>query len=127
MSQKKMETLKKQLHTDDNLNWLNPEKSLREQGIDETQVLVLRKKFFFTDQNVDRNDPIQLHLLYVQSRDAIIEGVHPVNKEEATQFAALQCQIQYGNHKSSQTHPTCLLYTSPSPRDRQKSRMPSSA
>ena len=26
-----------------------------------------------------------------------------------------------------QTHPTCLLYTSPSPRDRQKSRMPSSA
>ena len=27
----------------------------------------------------------------------------------------------------TQTHPTCLLYTSPSPRDRQKSRMPSSA
>ena len=25
------------------------------------------------------------------------------------------------------THNTCLLYTSPSPRDRQKSRMPSSA
>ena len=24
-------------------------------------------------------------------------------------------------------YPTCLLYTSPSPRDRQKSRMPSSA
>ena len=24
-------------------------------------------------------------------------------------------------------HPACLLYTSPSPRDRQKSRMPSSA
>ena len=29
--------------------------------------------------------------------------------------------------KTDQTHPTCLLYTSPSPRDRQKSRMPSSA
>ena len=27
----------------------------------------------------------------------------------------------------SQTHPTCLLYTSPSPRDRTRSRMPSSA
>ena len=25
------------------------------------------------------------------------------------------------------SHPSCLLYTSPSPRDRQKSRMPSSA
>ena len=27
----------------------------------------------------------------------------------------------------AETAPTCLLYTSPSPRDRQKSRMPSSA
>ena len=31
------------------------------------------------------------------------------------------------NCKSRQKHYTCLLYTSPSPRDRQKSRMPSSA
>ena len=31
-------------------------------------------------------------------------------------------------HKVSRADPyTCLLYTSPSPRDRQKSRMPSSA
>ena len=30
-------------------------------------------------------------------------------------------------NQADQTHPTCLLYTSPSPRDRQKSRMPSSA
>ena len=29
--------------------------------------------------------------------------------------------------KKEQLIPTCLLYTSPSPRDRQKSRMPSSA
>ena len=29
--------------------------------------------------------------------------------------------------KKTQTHIICLLYTSPSPRDRQKSRMPSSA
>ena len=33
------------------------------------------------------------------------------------------------NHyvKNLETYQTCLLYTSPSPRDRQKSRMPSSA
>ena len=30
-------------------------------------------------------------------------------------------------NKTYQTHPTCLLYTSPSPRDRTRSRMPSSA
>ena len=37
---------------------------------------------------------------------------------------------EFGNvgfYAKAQTHPTCLLYTSPSPRDRQKSRMPSSA
>ena len=48
------------------VNWLNPDKSLREQGIEETSMLTLRKKFFFSDQNVDRNDPIQLNLLFVQ-------------------------------------------------------------
>jgi talin len=42
LNQKKMDAMKKQLHTDDTFNWLNPEKSLREQGVDETQVLVLR-------------------------------------------------------------------------------------
>ena len=30
-------------------------------------------------------------------------------------------------YQKNQTHPTCLLYTSPSPRDRTRSRMPSSA
>ena len=36
--------------------------------------------------------------------------------------------VSYDPHASiHQTHPTCLLYTSPSPRDRTRSRMPSSA
>ena len=45
--------------------WLNPDKTLHEQGVDDNEVVVL-KKFFFSDQNVDRTDPIQLNLLYVQ-------------------------------------------------------------
>jgi len=40
--QKKLDAMKKKLHTDDELVWLNHDKSLREQGIDETQMLVLR-------------------------------------------------------------------------------------
>lgn len=48
------------------VNWVNRDKSLREQGIDETQVLILRKRLFFTDDNVDVNDPVQVNLLYVQ-------------------------------------------------------------
>ena len=35
--------------------------------------------------------------------------------------------IQWGHPERGCLHETCLLYTSPSPRDRQKSRMPSSA
>ena len=35
--------------------------------------------------------------------------------------------VQEGTLATDQTHPTCLLYTSPSPRDGLLSRMPSSA
>lgn len=99
------------------VNWLNTEKSLREQGIEETVVLTLRKKFFFSDQNVDRNDPVQLNLLYVQSRDAIIDGTHPCTRDEAVQFAALQCQIQYGNHNEAKHKPGFLTLEEFLPRE----------
>ncbi|GIY95385.1 talin-1 [Caerostris extrusa] len=44
-------------------------KTLREQGIDEEETLLLRRKFFFSDQNVDSRDPVQLNLLYVQENE----------------------------------------------------------
>ena len=44
-------------------------KTLREQGIEESETLLLRRKFFFSDTNVDTRDPVQLNLLYVQCRD----------------------------------------------------------
>ena len=94
----KMEQLKKKLKTDDDLDWVDQSKTLREQGIDEEETLLLRRKFFFSDQNVDSRDPVQLNLLYVQARDAIVAGTHPVTVEQAAQFAGLQCQIQFGDH-----------------------------
>ncbi|XP_064644913.1 talin-1-like isoform X4 [Lineus longissimus] len=96
--QKKLEEMKKKLHTDDELNWLDHAKTLREQGIDENETLLLRRKFFFSDQNVDARDPVQLNLLYVQSRDAILNGTHPVTMEEAVLFGGIQCQVQFGDH-----------------------------
>ncbi|KAL7754362.1 hypothetical protein RI367_000343 [Sorochytrium milnesiophthora] len=89
-------------------NWLNPEKSLPEQGVKDTDMLILKKKFFFSDSNIDRNDPIQLNLLYVQARDAIIAGTHPCTQEEAVQFAALQCQIMHGSHDDNKHKPGFL-------------------
>ncbi len=79
--------------------WLNHEKTLAEQGVGESDMLWLKKKFFFSDQNVDQTDPIQLNLLFVQTRDAILDGTHPVTFEEAMLLAALQFQVQHGNHE----------------------------
>nr|A0A3G2LGI8.1 RecName: Full=Talin [Oscarella pearsei]AYN71349.1 talin [Oscarella pearsei] len=104
-NQKKMDELKKKLHTEDDVNWLSHDKTLRSQGISESQVLLLRKKFFFSDQNVDRNDPVQLNQLYAQARDAIVDGTHPCTYEEAINLAALQCQIVLGNHDSGKHKP----------------------
>ncbi|XP_050730859.1 talin-2-like isoform X3 [Eriocheir sinensis] len=94
----KMEQLKKKLHTDDEINWVDHSKTLREQGIDEHEILLLRRKYFFSDQNIDSTDPVQLGLLYVQCRDAILDGTHPVTYERACRFAGIQCQIQFGDH-----------------------------
>ncbi|KAK4327375.1 hypothetical protein Pmani_002156 [Petrolisthes manimaculis] len=94
----KMEQLKKKLRTDDELNWVDHSKTLREQGIDETEILLLRRKYFFSDQNIDSRDPVQLGLLYVQCRDAILDGTHPVTLDRACRFAGIQCQIQFGDY-----------------------------
>uniref|UniRef100_A0A2C9MAD5 FERM domain-containing protein n=1 Tax=Biomphalaria glabrata TaxID=6526 RepID=A0A2C9MAD5_BIOGL len=106
--QKRLEEMKKKLHTDDELNWLDHSKTLREQDIDPNEVLLLRRKFFYSDQNVDARDPVQLNLLYVQSRDAILNGTHPVSMEEAIQFGGLQCQVQFGDHVESKHKPGFL-------------------
>ncbi|GAA29942.2 talin [Clonorchis sinensis] len=95
--QDKMEKLKRKLHTDDDMDWLNPSQSLRQQGIEEDEVLLLKRRYFFSDMNVDARDPIQLNLLYLQLKDAILKGTHPVSQEEAIYLAALQCQIQLGD------------------------------
>ncbi|XP_044265750.1 talin-2 isoform X5 [Tribolium madens] len=104
----KMDQLRKKLHTDDDVNWLDPSKTLREQGIDENETVLLRRKFFFSDQNIDSHDPVQLNLLYVQARDAIINGTHPITQDKACEFAGIQCQIQFGDHVESKHKPGFL-------------------
>lgn len=94
----KMEHLRKKLKTDEDINWINPGSSLREQGIDEKEGVLLKRKFFFSDGNIDTHDPIQLNLLYVETRDAILKGTHPVTENLAVQLAGLQTHIQFGNH-----------------------------
>ncbi|EGC38365.1 actin binding protein [Dictyostelium purpureum] len=88
--------------------WLTHSQPLHEQGVSDDAILLLKKKFFVDDFNVNRDDPIQLHLVYVQSRDAIVSGSHPCSYDEAIQFAALQCQVQLGNHNPNLHKPGYL-------------------
>jgi len=105
----KMESLRKKLKTDDEsellgqtlkvevlqciilflVNWVDVSRTLREQGIDESETVLLRRRFFFSDQNIDSRDPVQLNLLYVQARDAILDGTHPVTQDKGG-FGALR-------------------------------------
>lgn len=106
--ERKMEKLKAKLHTDDDLNWLDHSRTFREQGVDENETLLLRRKFFYSDQNVDSRDPVQLNLLYVQARDDILNGSHPVSFEKACEFGGFQAQVQFGPHVEHKHKPGFL-------------------
>lgn len=88
--------------------WVDVGKTLREQGIDESETVLLKRKFFFSDQNIDSRDPVQLNLLYVQARDAILDGTHPVTQEKACEFAGIQVHIQFGDYSESKHKPGIL-------------------
>ena len=46
--------------------WLEPEKTLSEQGVTETTEVTLRQKYFFSDSYLDTSDLVQLNLVYIQ-------------------------------------------------------------
>jgi talin len=92
------------------LKWLNPDKTMPEQGLEDVDVVVLKKKFFYSDQNIDRNDAIQVNLVFVQCRDMIVSGKVPCKLDEATQLAALQCQTQFGNHEPDKRKAVFIKY-----------------
>ena len=70
---------------------------------------------------------MKLDLLYeFQPKIKPWDKPHPYGQREAEQrtYDEAIAEIQFADRLGFNT---CLLYTSPSPRDRQKSRMPSSA
>jgi len=78
--------------------WLIEAQTLHEQDIGEDEELVFAKRLFFGDDNIDKDDPFSLHLLYVESLKAILDGKYPVTRNDAKDFAAIQMQITYGDH-----------------------------
>jgi len=86
-------------------NWLNEVQTLHEQDILEDEELVFAKRLFFSDDNIDKDDPFSLHLLYVESLKAIIDGKYPITRTDAKDFAAIQMQITYGDHDPNKHKP----------------------
>lgn len=72
------------------VNWLDHGRTLREQGVEETEMLLLRRKFFYSDQNVDSRDPVQLNLLYVQVLGSVV-STHNSKKIKKGLIFTLSC------------------------------------
>ena len=65
----------------------------------------------------------------VQVNTSVVVFNHPEHRGEAFDMQGQNGEIVtvLNDWKGRTISPTCLLYTSPSPRDRTRSRMPSSA
>lgn len=86
------------LEEDHQLHWLDSGAAFYRQQVDERHRVVFRKKYYVTDLLVTPKSPALMHLVYLEARDAVISGRHPLSYEQALQFAALQMQITYSNY-----------------------------
>jgi len=91
--------------------WLIEDKTLYEQEIKDDDILVFCIKYFNTVFNVDRDDPMLLHLVYIQSVNAVVNGKYdPLQRGEAVDLAAVEMQINHGNHDPNKHKPGFLEY-----------------
>ena len=98
-----------------------------------SQVIGLNSQVIAKQEQMDSKD-LQISILNsqvadLQSQISILQSSASSDSIEfQSQIASLQSQLLDASTLIAQLQgPTCLLYTSPSPRDRQRSRMPSSA
>ena len=102
--------------------WLNPGQTLREQGLEDADPVMLKQRFHYSDANVDTSNPVQLNLLFEQSREGILMGKYPVTEAESIQFAALLCQVNLGDHNPAKHKPGSLDLKSYLPKEYVKSK-----
>ncbi|KJE92331.1 hypothetical protein, variant [Capsaspora owczarzaki ATCC 30864] len=78
-------------------HWLDMNESLAGQGIKMNDVVFLKRRFYFFDDSVYSTDPAALKLCYFQAKAGVLSGENPCNLAQAVTFAALQCQVTFGN------------------------------
>jgi len=74
-------------------------------------------------------DILTPEIIFINPHSTVKEAVELMTKYNISQIPIIESNHNYGSitAKKIQGYITCLLYTSPSPRDRTRSRMPSSA
>eukprot|EP01117_Protostelium_nocturnum_P013126 TRINITY_DN487_c0_g1_i1.p1 TRINITY_DN487_c0_g1~~TRINITY_DN487_c0_g1_i1.p1 ORF type:complete len:2445 (+),score=1078.48 TRINITY_DN487_c0_g1_i1:119-7453(+) len=90
------------------LCWLQAHKTVEEQGIKTDEILLLKKKFFYSDANISLDDPMGLHLLFIQASDLITSGIHPVPYGEVISLAGIHCQVLEGRYNPEKHVPPYL-------------------
>jgi talin len=99
ISLKNPEEFSIQVMIGDKPEWLDGKKPLPDQVHTMDQLFIHKQFLNFYNDRANEDDPMRLHLVYTQSRDDIVAGNHPISKDEAIVFAALQCQVQCGDYK----------------------------
>lgn len=95
-------SLKRLQQEDDVGVWLVPDLTLPEQGVDPLYTTFLLKRlFYFSDDKVSISiDYDTLHYIFCQCLDSVVAMTHPCStSDEAVLFAALQCQICFGDYQ----------------------------
>jgi len=74
--------------------WVASNKSLYEQNIPEDCLLIIKKRFFATDDQIDTSNPMDVHLVFLQLKGAIQDGLYPCQKDEAILLASMHAQVE---------------------------------
>ena len=77
--------------------WLEAPKTLHENFVKDDDVVILARKFWFSDANCSLDSPKELHLLFVQAKGMVVRGILPVTRDQALDIGGLGLQIRFGN------------------------------
>lgn len=82
----------------DQMVWLDQNVSLCDQLFEEDKCVILRKRLFLSDCQLKRREPYSLHLIFLECRQGVVAGEHPISLRMALNFAALQMQVTYRDY-----------------------------
>lgn len=59
---------------------------------------VFKKRLFMKDEPISAERPVPVQLMYIQAVSDVVSGSYPCSADESVQLAALQMQVEFGDH-----------------------------